>query len=88
MAATRAAKTTKVVQCRVCGKDLTVNFYVRTPKRCYDCGLKATVANTIELHRHSGPAYDRWLAAMSKAALRWGWGTTPPAETAGQEIKT
>ncbi len=56
---------------------MEVNGYTRTPKNHFECGLKASVTAMREMAEKSGPTYDKWRAAMARAAERHGW-VTPP----------
>lgn len=56
--------------CIKCGKPITRE---RRHKRadCVDCALAESAENARQLHRKSGPYYDRWKRACLRAMKRY-----------------
>lgn len=77
-----AVTRTKIVQCRVCGKDMKVGSNTRKAQRCLECGIAAALANAQSLHNKSGAGYERWRDAMSRFVKREGITSTPPSQMA------
>lgn len=58
-------------KCVDCGKDFETSSYRSSKKsRCLECAYRRVQINAEELHKHSGPAYDKWRLAVKKAVGR------------------
>lgn len=68
---------TKMMACRHCGEPVEVGWKTKRLPCCGDCSADASAKNNLELHNHSGPGYDRWLAAMKAWSSREITGTPP-----------
>lgn len=60
----KAKPKTKTVQCTSCGRDMTVGWKTRTPKRCGYCAVKAMSEQQTQMAQKHGPYYDEWNDAM------------------------
>lgn len=78
MAATKLARSTKMMPCEICGKDIEVNGYQRNSPKHLTCSIQKAVDQQQQLHRHEGPHYDKWRDSMVRFAERIGGGIPPP----------
>lgn len=71
----------KTIKCTSCPNTTTVGIKHRSPWRCLECTLRHMFEYQRQMHEHSGPLYDEWLARMRQKFA------TPGSTTQGSTIE-
>ena len=70
----------KMMQCEYCTEMIEVGWKTKKAPKHITCAIQAATDNNVQLARHSGPYYEKWLNAMSRAFSLPGTGTVPSQE--------
>ena len=61
----------KVMACKYgCGGKFIVSTRTKHAPHHLECGIKAAVECSKQLHEHQGPYYDAWLSGMARWIAR------------------
>lgn len=60
----------RIFQCAGCGRQVGRRASAEAKVRCIDCGIARSVENMQQLHRKSGPFYQRWIRGITAGVAR------------------
>ena len=60
----------RLFACVTCGKAVFKRAPPSAEVRCIDCTIERWEANMVQMRQRRGLFYDRWAAAMAKAAAK------------------
>lgn len=56
------------LQCEDCGEVVIRRWQNARARVCFTCGLRRHLDQVRDMHAHSGPYYERWLAATGRGS--------------------